>query len=88
MPNPMTDERLDAIERQARAALRAEPPEISPGVRDGQYELTAGDAVLDYIREVGPNEVLKLVAEIRRQREEYAHLLGRLRDVETWSVGK
>ena len=87
-PSHVTDEQLDAIEKRARAALRAEPPEISPAENNRHYELVAGAPVLEYIREVGPADVLKLVQEIRRQRDEYAHLLGRLRNVETWSVEK
>ena len=87
-PSQVTDAQLDAVEKRARAALRAEPPEISPTERDGHYELVAGAPVLEYIREVGPADVLKLIQEIRRQRDEYAHLLGRLRNVETWSVEK
>jgi hypothetical protein len=87
-PSQVTDEQLDAIEKRARAALRGAPPEISPAGSDGHYELAAGAAVLEYIREVGPADVLKLVGEIRRQREEYAHLLGRLHNVETWSIEK
>ena len=87
-PSQVTDEQLDAIEKRARAALRGQPPEIREGTSNGHYELSAGAAVIDYIREVGPLEVLKLVADIRRHREEYAHLLGRLRNVETWSVEK
>ena len=84
----VTDEQLDAIERQVQAALRAVPPEISPAETEGHYELAASAAVLDYIREVGPPVVLRLVREIRRQREQYAHLLSRLHDVETWNVEK
>lgn len=87
-PSQVTDQQLDAIEKLARAALRGEPPAISPAERDGHYELVAGASVLEYIRQVGPADALKLVAEIRRQRQEYAHLLGRLRDVETWNVEK
>jgi len=77
---------LLAAERRARAALRSEPPTISSSETRDRYTLEAGVAVLDYIREVGPPIVLKLVSEIRRLRAEEEHLIERLRKVETWNL--
>lgn len=84
-PEVKDDDMLEA-ERRARAALRGEPPTISPAEEPNRYSLEAGPAVIDYIREVGPPMVLKLVAEIRRLRGEEEHLIDRLRKVETWSL--
>jgi hypothetical protein len=82
----VNDHELLEAERRARAALRGEPPTVAPAEGVNAYTLTAGPAVLDFIREVGPPLVLKLVAEIRRLRAEEEHLIGRLRSVETWSL--
>jgi hypothetical protein len=82
------DDELLAAERRARAALRGEPPTVTAAEGPNRYTLTAGPAVLDFVREVGPPLVLKLVAEIRRLRAEEEHLIGRLRSVESWSLEK
>jgi len=42
--------------------------------------------VIDFIREVGPPAVLRLVEEVRRLRAEQEKLIGRLRSVETWNT--
>ena len=42
--------------------------------------------MLEFIREVGPPAVLRLVEEIRRLRAEQEKLIGRLRSVETWNT--
>ena len=80
------DEDLMEAERRARAALREEPPTLAPGPSPRQFTLEAGPAVLDYVRDVGPPVVLKLIAEIRRLRGEEERLIARLRNVETWSL--
>jgi hypothetical protein len=84
-PEIKEEQLLDA-ERRARAALRGEPPTLTPGDTPNRYTLEAGAAVLDYIREVGPPVVLKMAGEIRRLRAEEERLIARLRNVETWSL--
>ena len=70
----------------AFAALRTAPPTLSPGEGPNRYALEAQREVLDFIREVGPPAVLRLVEEIRRLRAEQAKLIERLRSVETWNT--
>ncbi|PYQ54580.1 MAG: hypothetical protein DMF78_05355 [Acidobacteria bacterium] len=81
----MTDAELQDAERRARAALRAEPPTLTPGGAD-RYTLDAQREVIDFIREVGPPVVLRLAEEIRRLKAEQEKLIGRLRSVETWNI--
>ena len=86
MPVALTDAELHDAERRARAALRGAPPTLSPGDGPNRYALEAGHEVIDFIREVGPPAVLRLVEEIRRLRAEQEKLIGRLRSVETWNI--
>jgi hypothetical protein len=79
------DEILDA-ERRSRAALRNAPPTIAPAEGRDHYALEAQREVIDFIREVGPPVVLRLVDEIRRLRAEQEKLIERLRNVETWNT--
>ena len=69
-----------------RAALRTAPPTLSPADGPNVFTLEAQREVLDFIREVGPPAVLRLVEEIRRLRAEQEKLIGRLRNVETWNT--
>ena len=82
----LTDDELQDAERRARAALRAEPPTLTPADRPNRYALEAQREVIDFIREVGPPAVLRLAEEIRRLRAEQEKLIGRLRNVETWNI--
>jgi hypothetical protein len=82
----LTDEEIRGAERRARAALRTAPPTLSPGDEPGRYALEARPEVVEFIREVGPPVVLRLVDEIRRLRAEQEKLIERLRNVETWNT--
>ena len=86
MPVALTDEEIHDAERRARAALRSAPPTLTPGEGPNVYALEAQHEVLEFIREVGPPAVLRLVEEIRRLRAEQEKLIGRLRSVETWNT--
>jgi hypothetical protein len=86
MPVALTDAEILDAERRARAALRTAPPTLSPGDRPDVFTLEAQREVIDFIREVGPPAVLRLVEEIRRLRAEQEKLIGRLRNVETWNT--
>lgn len=86
MPVALTDAEILAAERRARAALRTAPPTLSPGDEPHRFTLEAQSEVLDFIREVGPPAVLRLVEEIRRLRAEQEKLIERLRNVETWNT--
>jgi hypothetical protein len=86
MPVALTDAELLEAERRARAALRSDPPTLSPAEAPNRYALSAQREVIDFIREVGPPVVLRLVEEIRRLRAEQEKLIGRLRNVETWNT--
>lgn len=82
----MTDAELHDAERRARAALRSKPPTLSPTEAAHQYSLEADREVIDFIREVGPPAVLRLIEEIRRLRADQEKLIERLRKVETWNT--
>ena len=86
MPVALTDAEILDAERRARAALRTAPPTLSPTEAPNVFTLEAQREVLDFIREVGPPAVLRLVEEIRRLRAEQEKLIGRLRSVETWNT--
>ena len=86
MPVALPDAEIHDAERRARAALRTAPPTLSPGEGPNLYALEAQREVLDFIREVGPPAVLRLVVEIRRLRAEQEKLIERLRSVETWNT--
>jgi len=86
MPLALTDAEILDAERRARAALRGAPPTLSPAEGAGSYALEASPEVIDFIREVGPPAVLRLVEEIRRLRAEQEKLIARLRSVETWNA--
>jgi hypothetical protein len=86
MPVALTDAEIQEAERRARAALRCAPPTLSPGEGQNHYTLEAQHEVIDFIREVGPPAVLRLVEEIRRLRAEQVKLIERLRSVETWNT--
>jgi len=86
MPLALTDAELLDAERRARAALRSQPPTLSPAEGPDRYSLEAQRDVIDFIREVGPPAVLRLVEEVRRLRAEQEKLIGRLRSVETWNT--
>ena len=86
MPVALTDAEILDAERRARAALRCAPPTLSPGEGPNVFTLEAQREVIDFIREVGPPAVLRLVEEIRRLRAEQEKLIGRLRNVETWNT--
>jgi hypothetical protein len=86
MPVALTDAEILDAERRARAALRTAPPTLSPADAPNVFTLEAQREVLDFIREVGPPAVLRLVEEIRRLRAEQEKLIGRLRNVETWNT--
>jgi hypothetical protein len=86
MPNALTDAEIQDAERRARAALRSNPPTIAPAEGSDSYALQARHEVIDFIREVGPPTVLRLVDEIRRLRAEQERLIERLRSVETWNT--
>jgi hypothetical protein len=81
----LPDAEIQDAERRARAALRNVPPTLA---EDGpnRYALEAQREVVDFIREVGPPVVLRLVEEIRRLRAEQEKLIERLRSVETWNT--
>jgi hypothetical protein len=85
MPLALTDAELQDVERRARAALRGDPPTLTPAGAN-RYGLDAQREVIDFIREVGPPVVLRLVEEIRRLKAEQEKLIGRLRSVETWNI--
>jgi len=85
MPLALTDAELHDIERRARAALRGDPPTLTPAGGD-RYGLEAQREVIDFIREVGPPVVLRLLEEVRRLKAEQEKLMGRLRSVETWNI--
>jgi hypothetical protein len=82
----LTDDEIRGAERRARAALRTAPPTLSPGDGPGRHALEARPEVVEFIREVGPPVVLRLVDEIRRLRAEQEKLIERLRNVETWNT--
>ena len=86
MPVALTDAEILDAERRARAALRTAPPTLSPTDAPNVFTLEAQREVLDFIREVGPPAVLRLVEEIRRLRAEQEKLIERLRNVETWNT--
>jgi len=86
MPLALTDAELQDVERRARAALRSEPPTLTPGGGVDRYALEAQREAIDFIREVGPPVVLRLTQEIRRLKAEQEKLIGRLRSVETWNI--
>ncbi len=86
MPIALTDAEILDVERRARAALRTAPPTLSPAEEADRYALEAQREVIEFIREVGPPAVLRLVEEIRRLRAEQEKLIGRLRSVETWNT--
>jgi hypothetical protein len=86
MPVALTDAEIQDAERRARAALRTAPPTLSPGDAPDRFLLDAQREVIDFIREVGPPAVLRLVEEIRRLRAEQEKLIERLRSVETWNT--
>src|SRR5688500_10584001 len=86
MPVALTDAEILDAERRARAALRTAPPTLSPGDGPDRFLLDAQREVIDFIREVGPPAVLRLVEEIRRLRAEQEKLIERLRNVETWNT--
>jgi hypothetical protein len=86
MPQGLTDDEIKDAERRARAALRTAPPTLSPGDGPNRYALGAEREVVEFIREVGPPAVLRLVEEIRRLRAEQDKLIERLRSVETWNT--
>jgi hypothetical protein len=86
MPSALTDAELLEVERRARAALRTEPPTLTPAGGADRYALDAQREVIDFIREVGPPVVLRLAEEIRRLKAEQEKLIGRLRSVETWNI--
>ena len=86
MPVALTDAEIQDAERRARAALRTAPPTLSPGDGPDRFLLDAQREVIDFIREVGPPAVLRLVEEIRRLRAEQERLIERLRNVETWNT--
>ncbi len=82
---PLTDTVLAEAERLARAALRAEPPTLTAQAPN-RYALEARPEVLDFIRDVGPPVVLKLLEEVRRLRADQERLFERLRNVESWNA--
>jgi hypothetical protein len=82
----LPDAEIQDAERRARAALRSAPPTLAEGEGQNQYALEAQREVIDFIREVGPPVVLRLVDEIRRLRAEQEKLIERLRSVETWNT--
>src|SRR5258707_2879081 len=86
MPVALPDAEIQDAQRRARAAPRTAPPTLSPGEGPNRYALEAHPEVLDFIREVGPPAVLRLVEEIRRLRAEQEKLIERLRSVETWNT--
>ncbi len=83
---PLTDAVLQEAERRAKAALRSDPPTLTAGEAPHRFDLEARPEVVDFIRDVGPPVVLKLVEEIRRLRAEQQKLIERLRSVETWNT--
>ena len=82
----LPDDEIRDAERRARAALRNVPPTIAPAEGRDRYALEAQREVVEFIREVGPPVVLRLVEEIRRLRAEQEKLIERLRSVETWNT--
>jgi hypothetical protein len=86
MPLALTDAELLDAERRARAALRSKPPTLSPADGPKRFALEADREVIEFIREVGPPAVLRLVEEIRRLRADQEKLIERLRKVETWNI--
>jgi hypothetical protein len=82
----MPDAEIHDAERRARAALRNVPPTLSEAEGANRYALEAQREVIEFIREVGPPVVLRLVEEIRRLRAEQEKLIERLRSVETWNT--
>ena len=81
----LPDAEIQDAERRARAALRNVPPTLAPADGANRYALDAQREVIEFIREVGPPVVLRLVEEIRRLRAEQEKLIERLRSVETWN---
>lgn len=86
MATALPDDELHDAERRARAALRSAPPTLSPGEGPNVFALEAQREVIEFIREVGPPAVLRLVEEVRRLRAEQEKLMERLRSVETWNT--
>jgi hypothetical protein len=86
MAAALPDDELLHAERRARAALRSAPPTLSPGEAPNVFALEAQREVIEFIREVGPPAVLRLVEEVRRLRAEQEKLIERLRSVETWNT--
>ena len=86
MATALPDDELHDAERRARAALRSAPPTLSPGEGPNVFALEAQREVIEFIREVGPPAVLRLVEEVRRLRAEQEKLIERLRSVETWNT--
>ena len=86
MAAALPDDELHDAERRARAALRSVPPTLSPGEGANVFALEAQREVIEFIREVGPPVVLRLVEEVRRLRAEQEKLIERLRSVETWNT--
>jgi len=82
----LPDAEIQDAERRARAALRSAPPTLAESESRDHYALEAQREVIDFIREVGPPVVLRLVEEIRRLRAEQEKLIERLRSVETWNT--
>jgi hypothetical protein len=82
----LPDAEIQDAERRSRAALRGAPPTLAERERQNEYTLEAQREVIDFIREVGPPVVLRLVEEIRRLRAEQEKLIERLRSVETWNT--
>ena len=69
----------------ARRCATFRPPSPKPK-GPNRYALEAQREVIEFIREVGPPVVLRLVEEIRRLRAEQEKLIERLRSVETWNT--
>ena len=86
MAAALPDDELHDAERRARAALRSAPPTLSPSEAPNVFALEAQREVIEFIREVGPPTVLRLVEEVRRLRVEQEKLIERLRSVETWNT--
>jgi hypothetical protein len=82
----LPDAEIHDAERRARAALRTAPPTLAAAEGPDRYALDAQREVIEFIREVGPPVVLRLVEEIRRLRAEQEKLIERLRNVETWNT--
>jgi hypothetical protein len=82
----LPDAEIHDAERRARAALRNVPPTLAEADGPNRYALEAQREVIEFIREVGPPVVLRLVEEIRRLRAEQEKLIERIRNVETWNT--